>query len=157
MANRDDANKKLEKGNGGLTKELNDILQKLPEKERGKVTQLIISKHLTAFHGPLPPPEILKEYQSILPGSPERFLNLVEKEQSHSHSKENLFLKNQIAQNWAGLIIGALLVAGFFYGAYSLAMAGHDTVAGIIFSCTIISIATIFVLHKRSNNGSKKE
>ena len=147
------------KGSENIPKELRDLLKDIPEEQRGEVTQRLIvtSQRLTAFHGPLPPPEVLKEYQSILPGSPDRFLKLVEKEQEHTHSSEKMIIRNQIWQNWAGLIIGAILVVLFFVGAYKLALAGHDTVAYIIFSVTIISIATIFVLHKRSDKSMKKE
>jgi uncharacterized membrane protein len=86
------------KENGNIPKELLDLLKDLPEEQRGEVTQKLIvtSQHLTAFHGPLPPPEVLKEYQSILPGSPDRFLKLVENEQEHTHSSEKMIIKNQV-------------------------------------------------------------
>ena len=86
------------KENGNIPKELLDLLKDLPEEQRGEVTQKLIvtSQQLTAFHGPLPPPEVLKEYQSILPGSPDRFLKLVENEQEHTHSSEKMIIKNQV-------------------------------------------------------------
>lgn len=145
----------MEKDNvhvNSLPKEIDDILKYVPEEERGKVTQLIISQQLTTFQGPLPPPDVLREYQKIMPGSPDRFLKLVEKEQEQTHAKENLIIDSQIRQNWAGMIIGAVLIILFFIGAIWLALKDHDTVAGIIFSTTIIAIATIFVLHKRTNS-----
>lgn len=133
------------------SKAIDDILKYIPEDKRGKVTQLIIRQQQTTFQGPLPPPEVLRDYQNIMPGSPDRLLKLVEKEQEQVHSKENKIIKNQIRQNWAGMIIGAVLITLFFIGAIWLAMSHHDTVAGIVFSTTIISVATIFVLHRRSD------
>jgi Predicted membrane protein len=38
--------------------------------------------------GPLPPPEMLREYEKIVPNAAERFLSLVENEQKHRHEKE---------------------------------------------------------------------
>ena len=156
--NKDSNKKKDPEESENIPKELTDFLNDIPEEHRGEIIKkLTISQRLTSFQGPLPPPEVLKEYQSVLPGSPDRFLSLVENEQKHTHSNENVIIKNQILQNWAGLIIGAIIVILFFIGAYKLAVMGHETVAGIIFSVTIISIATIFVLHKRSDNNSDKE
>ena len=156
--NKDSNKNKDPEESENIPKELIDIINDIPEKHRGDIIKkLTISQCLTSFQGPLPPPEVLKEYQSVLPGSPDRFLSMVEKEQNHTHSKENIIINNQILQNWAGLIIGAIIVILFFIGAYKLAVMGHETVAGIIFSVTIISIATIFVLHKRSDNNSDKE
>ena len=38
---------------------------------------------LSTFTGPLPPPDILAQYESILPGSAERLLARIEQEQNH--------------------------------------------------------------------------
>lgn len=73
---------------------------------------------------------------------------MAEKQQKHRIDSERLIIKSQIFQNWAGLIFGAVIVVLFFVGAYKLALYGHDTVASIIVSTTIIAIASIFVLHK---------
>lgn len=46
-----------------------------------------------AWHGPLPPPESLKQYDVIVPGAAERILLMAEKEMEHRHQRENRTLK----------------------------------------------------------------
>lgn len=48
---------------------------------------------MEAWHGPLPPPESLKQYDNIVPGAAERILSMAEKEMSHRHHKEDRTLK----------------------------------------------------------------
>lgn len=141
---------------GELPKELIDALKVLPKDEQVKISQIIYSQHLTAFKGPLPPPSILKEYQEIIPNSPERFLQLVEKEQTHTLSCEKSIVINQILQNWIGLIIGAGLVVFLCLMAYDLATKGYDLLAGIIFSTTLVAVAAIFVLRKLPSKNTKE-
>ena len=48
--------------------------------DRQKVTH--VERH-EVFSGPLPPPEILYQYNRIIPDGADRILSLVEKQQSH--------------------------------------------------------------------------
>ena len=59
---------------------VNEVLSKLPEDIRGQV--LTIIKEQSFFSGPLPPPELFKQYEEILPGSANRILKMAEKEQN---------------------------------------------------------------------------
>lgn len=93
-----------------LPEELKELFETLPKDEQVKLSQIIYSQHLTTYNGPLPPPSLLREYQEMIPDSPERFLRIVEKEQNHRLSCENKIIGNQIFQNWAGLAIGTALV-----------------------------------------------
>ena len=119
-----------------------------------------------SFSGPLPHPEILKGYQQLIPDAPERILRMAEKEQSHRQSAENEMLAqnrrniegsisaNRRSQILAACAIFALLIAGVF-----LTRAGYATVGGIIFSTTIIGMASIFItgkLTQRSNTDADR-
>jgi uncharacterized membrane protein len=52
---------------------------------------------MEAWHGPLPPPESLKQYDVIVPGAAERILLMAEKEMEHRHQRENRTLRNIMA------------------------------------------------------------
>ena len=54
-----------------------EILDNLPEHVRVSIVEA------ASFSGPLPPPTMYREYESALPGSAERILAMVEKEQKH--------------------------------------------------------------------------
>ncbi|MDA0780746.1 MAG: DUF2335 domain-containing protein [Rickettsiales bacterium] len=48
---------------------------------------------IAAFTSPLPPPETLKHYEDILPGTTERILSLTEAQSEHRQKHENEYLK----------------------------------------------------------------
>lgn len=59
-------------------------------KQKTEVHQV---SQMEAWHGPLPPPESLKQYDAIVPGAAERILLMAEKEMEHRHQRENRTLK----------------------------------------------------------------
>jgi hypothetical protein len=54
--------------------------------DRPEIQQIVVAHH--AFQGPLPPPDLLRGYQDILPDAPERIFQLTEKEFSHRQRME---------------------------------------------------------------------
>lgn len=60
------------------------------DKQKTEVHQV---SQMEAWHGPLPPPESLKQYDVIVPGAAERILLMAEKEMEHRHQRENRTLK----------------------------------------------------------------
>lgn len=84
----------------------------------------------SAHVGPLPPPEILAEYDRIVPGTADRIIKMAEAEQVHRHSR----LQRQIDINtceyqehakairrgqWFGFTSVALVIAFGFYCVFS--------------------------------------
>jgi len=51
----------------------------------------------TAFHGPIPHPDILERYEHIVPGSADRLIRMAEEESSHRHRLETESLDAEIA------------------------------------------------------------
>lgn len=98
------------------------------------------------FRGPLPPPSVLHEYNTVLPGAAERILAMAEAEQSHRHTIDRTVVDAESRKERRGQIFGgaialmALGVAGF------LSYNDHDTVAGIIGGTTVVGLCSIFVI-----------
>ena len=84
----------------------------------------------TSFSGPLPPPEALAEYERVLPTSAERLLAMAEKEQEHSHKKEEKVVeyvqRDMRRRQWLGAVVNvcSLATAAFcaWIGAYWVAV-----------------------------------
>ena len=76
----------------------------------------------TQWGGPLPPPEIVEQYEATLPGSGERILRMVEEEQAHRHRQENrmldiseLDIRNTHWTRRIGIVVAALpVLTGLF-------------------------------------------
>ena len=74
-------------------KPIQQLLNLVP-KEKRKQAELLavkIEQH-SVYSGPLPPAEQFAAYESILPGSAERILQMAEKQQSH---------RMQLVPDWA--------------------------------------------------------
>jgi len=106
---------------------------------------------LQSFSGPLPHPELLENYNDIIPGAAERILSLAEAEAAHQHDIELLAL--QCASNearlgqWFGLIIG---ICAFITVIISVIL-GAEKTAMVVGGTTVVGLVTVFVAGRKPN------
>ncbi len=129
-----------------------EVLDKLPENVR---IALIESG---SFSGPLPPPSMLREYDLALPGTTERLLRMLEKEQAHRIEWETKALASEIRQEqygqWFGLVVVVLCIVGAIY----LATNGQTIVASILAGTSALGLARHFIQGKRDESqGEEKQ
>lgn len=111
-----------------LIQEDNELIESvsssnLREPDKKQVIRLIKQE---VFTGPLPPPQYLKMYNEIIPGSGERILSMAEKEMSHRHDVDDKCINSEFklrshAQYFTFFI--CLIIA--VLGAY-LCITGHN-------------------------------
>lgn len=137
--------------------DVTEILSSLPEEKRHIIVGALCAiEKSSSFRGPLPPPEILAGYEKILPGASERILSMAEKQQDHRINMEATIVKEQTRQSANGQLWGAVLATLFGIGAVFLGYTGHDWLAGVMATTTIIGLATIFVLNKKFKESEKE-
>ena len=83
-----------------------------------------------------------------LKGSTDRIMSMTEKQVDHRIDMEKTIVKKKFFQSTLGQVLATILILFFGFISYSLAMNGHDTVAGIIGVTTVIGLAVVFVLNK---------
>lgn len=71
----------MQKPNVPVKKTADAVKDAVQSPESSVAQKQILANKQEIFQGPLPPPAMLKQYGEILPGSPERILALVEREQ----------------------------------------------------------------------------
>lgn len=142
-------NKEIAEIENAIPANVNDILQELPEDKRNAIlaTMMSIEEERT-FSGPLPPPEHFEAYEKTLPGATDRIMTMTEKQVDHRIDMEKTIVKKKFFQSTLGQVLATILILFFGSISYSLAMNGHDTVAGIIGVTTVIGLAVVFVLNK---------
>jgi uncharacterized membrane protein len=125
----------------------NEIAQQ-PEPQ---VMQVEAPSHQSvSFEGPIPPPNLLREYDAIVPGAAERILAMAENEGRHRHALESnaiqaninaqekqlqinelqvtsTFKSDRLGQ-WLGFLISGGCVAGSIF----LAIGGHTEIAAAL-------------------------
>ncbi|PHM51355.1 DUF2335 domain-containing protein [Xenorhabdus sp. KK7.4] len=103
----------------------------------------------SACIGPLPPPDVLRDYESILSGSTERILLFREKEQKFQYDNNRLALDGMIKKErrgqWMGFSIAMfiLIIATFF------AFRGEIVFAGTLVTIDLIGLAAVFVIGRK--------
>lgn len=91
----------------------------------------------TTFSGPIPHPEIFRQYGEVIPGAPERILRVFEEDSRHVRNISMAALNAQKGDNhrshWMAftLIFTGLLLTGF------LAYIGKDWLAAVIAGTTL--------------------
>lgn len=114
------------------------------EKDGRTVAQ--IEQQVTFYSGPLPPPEMMRSYEEIHPGSADRILSLVEHEQKQRASYENrgLFL---------GFVAALALIA---LSAYIVSLGFAWQSVGVVIG-SIAGTAGTFVYSNRSRRQELRE
>jgi uncharacterized membrane protein len=110
----------------------------------------------SSYSGPLPPPEILREFDQVVPGAAERIMRMAEKQQDHRIRLESKVITSDTYRSWAGLGLAGFL--GFIIvgcGSY-LIFQGHDTAGATIITSTLIGLVTTFVHGTRSRRQERE-
>jgi uncharacterized membrane protein len=114
-----------------------------------KVQQIAISI-ARSFSGPLPHPDILAEYERILPGCAHRIMTAFENQSRHRMSLESHAVQEQLSQSGRGQILGGIIVFASLGIAAWMGFLGHEVLAGTLGTTTVVSLATIYFLGKKS-------
>ena len=100
------------------------------------------------YSGPIPPPDALKKYDTIVPGAAERLIAMAEKEMEHRHERERKILKDRasLAQSSIRYAFASVIVLSLIIG-YAL-YRGYDGAAISVSIAAIASVASLFVYGK---------
>jgi len=105
----------------GTIKKVTGALEKLIEE--GEVDKSEVRLFMARFQGPVPPPNLLKEYEAIMPGAAKMIFTAAKEERHHRHEIENVraelaiketsanIISNRIGQTLSFLSLLAVLIA----------------------------------------------
>ncbi len=120
-----------------------------PEHPATSVTSL-------SYSGPLPPPQILRQFEEIVPGSAERILSAFEKESEHRREIEKVqagigkhAILHELADRRMGLVFGGLAAFGALGLAALALVLGHPLGAVATVIGTVASLAGVFIYGRR--------
>ena len=134
-----------------------ELLSRLDAPERKRLVAGIISvvtKRTTSiyqkFHsGPLPSPQTLKEYGSVVESAPERIIQQFELQADHRRKMEDKVISAQLGESktgqWMGFILG-LLFLGVSAG---LILTGHEVSGTVLGTIDLVSLVALFVIGRK--------
>jgi uncharacterized membrane protein len=98
------------------------------------------------FSGTLPPPDVLRGYNEIVPGAAERIIKMAEQQAQHRQSLERIVVeggsKRANTGMWLGFII-SMVVLGL---SAVLIFNGYQVAGTVIGSVDLVSLAAVFVI-----------
>lgn len=106
--------------------------------------------------GPLPAPEVIQGYETVLPGAADRIIKMAESEQAHHHKMEEKNEKRRFTASIIGQTFGFVLGMTGIIGGVVL-LVNDKSVTG--FSVFITSLATLvgaFVYQRRKAKNATK-
>lgn len=133
---------------------------------RGRTSHLIVEKSEHRFSGPLPPPDLLRQYDAIVPDAANRIIAMAEGQAAHRRQLEDRATDAIIEDTRAerlerkrgqfyGFTIG---ITGITAGALIVIFANNSVgiIAGTALSGgTIVTLVSIFVIGLREKGGKE--
>lgn len=134
-----------------LVRELEKRMQNPAEEDMfPRVSTIGVSRQ---FSGPLPPPEMLDQYNQVEPGAANRILRMAEKEQSHRHDRESEAVAGEIAKDRRGQNYALLVSMTIILGSIGLIAIGEQIYGTVLAGGTLIGLAGTFIAGRRSGSG----
>ena len=97
------------------------------------------------YSGPLPHPAMLAQYDSILPGAPERILAMVEAQGRHRQQLEEYALKAEHHRSMTGVVLAGVMVLAMLGTAGYALYLNLPNVALALAGTPIVTIAGAFI------------
>ena len=112
----------------------------------GTVAGQVVTRTVSqSYSGPVPPPNILREYDQIVPGAAARILAQAEAQTQHRIKLEDNVTTSDIRRSYWGLGIGAVVSLVPILGGCGLVALGHDAAGAAIAGTSLASLAAVFV------------
>ena len=119
------------------------LRKKQQELSRQQQTLLAQVQH---YQGPVPPPQILRELNELVPGCAATILSDAHDQTQHRIETERRIVGHDIARSWAGLGAGVLVGLSALGVALYLASTGHAAEATAVAQWDVVGLASVFVV-----------
>jgi uncharacterized membrane protein len=134
------------------------IFEGIPKQKKQQIIRsFVVTMHKTHI-GPLPDPETLSEYSTIIPDGAERIMKMAEKQLDHRMSMENKVIGGQLMQSNIGQFLAFLIgIAALGASTYCI-VKGHEWPGSLLGIGGLTGLVTAFIKgrsHQEKNLSSK--
>jgi uncharacterized membrane protein len=111
-----------------------------------------------AFHsGPLPPPELLENYERVVSGSAERILVMAENQSAHRQQLESRYLSAETRNSLLGIIFALLLgITGLSVSGICVYV-GQGWPGAALGGATLVSLVGTFIYGTRQRRIEREQ
>jgi len=154
-----------------MPKKSNNLPEKLPEEAQSETSPVqeietllkdknklsIILQELHTYSGPLPHPQLLKQYDECVPGSANRIIKMAEKQMAHRHKIEDRSLEYSHKQITKGQILGFFICFLSLASGTLCALKGAIIPGSLFGTAGVAGLAAVFVYGSRRKEKAIKE
>lgn len=108
--------------------------------------------HERLFVGPLPPPDILRDYGKVHPDLPDRIVTMAENEQKHRHTMESIGMEAGSSSAKRGQVCATLISVLAILSAIPIGIWGNEWAAGAIGTVGIVGYLTPALLPRNKQS-----
>lgn len=120
-------------------------INKLPEKQQQAIIEQITVSKKMSYSGPVPPPDMLKEFNKYIPNGAERFMIMAEEQSRHRQEIDKKSISAAISIEKLGMILGFILFIILIGGAFALAYLGKEIATGIFLAPSVVAVIGYFI------------
>ena len=110
----------------------------------------------SAWAGPLPQPEVLQGYESVIPGAANRILEMAERQSEHRMQMDKMVISGGSRRSYLGLFAGFVLSAMVIGGGIYLIATGHDWAGASLVGLNLAGLAGVFVYGSKSGRDEQR-
>lgn len=133
-----------------IPEELKPLLEAFPEREQKQFEALLALSIKRSWKGPIPPPNILKEYNDAVPNGAERILSMAEKQSEHRMEIEKTVINRELNQSGSGQNYALFIVVLVLVASCILIYLNHDVAGSVLGAVDLVALASVFVIGKYS-------
>jgi len=128
------------------------IKQKKSLSKQGAPLESIEISQQSRFSGPIPPPEILDKYNSIIPNGAERIMSMAERQSAHRIMQEAKVISASSRDSFLGIVSGLIIsTAAFIIAGFGFYL-GHPVAAATICTVDLAAIVGVFIYGTKSKS-----
>ena len=122
-----------------------------------KENKVILTEISQSFSGQLPPPDILRQFDEVVPGAAERIIKMAEDQSTHRRELEKKVIDSDITRSKWGQILGFIIAISGLVVSAIVAVYGSALAGGIIGVGTLASLVGVFMYGSRTRSRERGE
>ena len=110
-----------------------------------------------SWSGPLPPPQMLAQFEDICLGAAKLIIDRFGKQSDHRMSLEKSVIENDIKQSKLGMWLGFIICTVTIITGGIVAFSGQGTAGATIATVAVVGLATVFVYGNKSRKEERSQ
>lgn len=120
------------------------------QKEIQTINNNQVIEHREIFSGPIPHPQLLEQYERIVPGAAETIIKMASTQSEHRQYLEKKVISSDVVNSKIGLVFGFVIgMVGILSGVFVILM-DHIFSGLLISGATLVSLVGTFVYGSQS-------